>query len=90
MGQVLVKLIGLGHKDASRESKELSLRSGETVETLWRRLKQEADPEKLLARIEPKDVLVHVNGRAVHLLNGWETPLNDEDRVVYMRMAFGG
>ena len=90
MEKVHVKLIGLGDKDASREDKTVTVKPGETVKTLWKVLQLDDGSQKLLAAIDPANVLVYVNGRAIHLLNGWDTALADKDRVVYMRMAFGG
>ena len=90
MGQVIVRLFGLrdGHSRLNKFSEVIG--SETTVQDLWSRIQSTAKPGERLATVDPKALLVLVNGRPVHLLGGWQARLNDRDEVTFMLKVAGG
>jgi len=90
MGQVTLRLFGLGKGDASRENLSRAIEPGTTISALWESLRCEALPGVKLATVDRKAVLALLNGRPLRTMAEWETQLSDDDTVVYMPKAFGG
>ncbi len=90
-GTIRLRLFGLrGTKIARVEEECVPLAAAVTVGGLWSSLQRAADPRSPLASLQRDLVLALVNGRPIHFLAGWETPLHDGDTVTYMPKAFGG
>jgi molybdopterin converting factor small subunit len=90
MGQVTLRLFGLGKGDASTVHLTRTIEPGTTISVLWESLRGEAPPGGKLATIDPKGVLALLNGRPLRSLAEWDTQVSDDDTVVYMPKAFGG
>jgi hypothetical protein len=90
MGQIFLRLFGLGEGDASQQTLTLSVEPGTTVYALWEGLSREAPPGAKMATIEPAGLLALLNGRPLRTQAEWGSPVCDGDTVVYMPKAFGG
>ena len=102
--EVHLRLFGLGKQAAGRTKSTMHLVHGSTVGSLMETLRTEGshlsahlpfDPSTGLRTSFAQDkaedrLLILVNGRSVHILQGLDTPLADGDRVTIMPKAFGG
>ena len=103
--EVHLRLFGLGEQAAGRTKSTMHLSRGATVGSLMETLctgegsclsaRFPFDPSTGLrtsfAQGRAQDrLLILVNGRSVHILQGLDTPLADGDRVTIMPKAFGG
>ena len=91
--EIHLRLFGLGEQAAGRIENTMHLVRGSTVGSLMEALRTEGS--YLSARLKEFAVtedrlLILVNGRSVHILQGLDTPLTDGDRVTIMPKAFGG
>jgi len=91
--EVKLRLFGLGEQAAGRTERTMHLVRGNTVGSLMAALRTEGS--YLSAHFEEFAVaedrlLILVNGRSVHILQGLDTPLTDGDQVTIMPKAFGG
>jgi molybdopterin converting factor small subunit len=103
--EIHLRLFGLGEQAAGRTESMMHLSQGDTVGSLMETLRT-VEGNSLLAHLpfDPSTglrtssaqgkaedrLLILVNGRSVHLLQGLDTPLTDGDRVTIMPKAFGG
>jgi molybdopterin synthase sulfur carrier subunit len=92
--EIHLRLFGLGKQAAGRMESALHLSQGDTVGVLMEALRT-VEGSYLSARLKEFAVtedrlLILVNGRSVHILQGLDTPLADGDRVTIMPKAFGG
>jgi len=87
--EIHLRLFGLGKQAAGREEQAVRLTGGDTVSTLVKRLRSGHD-NRLPAHLSEEGLLILVNGRSVHLLQGLDTPLTNGDQVTIMPKAFGG
>jgi molybdopterin synthase sulfur carrier subunit len=92
--EIHLRLFGLGKRAAGRTERTLHLDQGDTVNALLEALHTVegsylSDRLKEFAVTEDR-LLILVNGRSVHILQGLDTPLADGDRVTIMPKAFGG
>jgi molybdopterin synthase sulfur carrier subunit len=92
--EILLRLFGLGKQAAGRTERTVHLDQGDTVNALIEALRT-VEGSYLSARLKELAVtedrlLILVNGRSVHILQGLDTPLADRDRVTIMPKAFGG
>jgi molybdopterin synthase sulfur carrier subunit len=94
--EIHLRLFGLGEKAAGRTDSTMHLNRGDTVGSLVETLRAKvsylsAHPAFDFAQGRAEDrLLILVNGRSVHILQGLDTPLADGDRVTIMPKAFGG
>ncbi len=90
-GFVRLRLFGLrGLGKAHVEEEKFPLSPGLTVGKLWNALQSTAQPQWPMASLQRDLVLALVNGRPIHFLKGWETPVNEGDTITYLPKAFGG
>jgi molybdopterin synthase sulfur carrier subunit len=91
--EIRLRLFGLGKQAAGRTERTVHLGQGDTVGALMEALRTEGSylsaHLKEFAVTEDR-LLILVNGRSVHVLQGLDTPLADGDRVTIMPKAFGG
>jgi len=87
--EIHLRLFGLGEQAAERTESTMHLRPGDTVGALMEALRTGEDGYLSVHFTEDR-LLIMVNGRSVHLLQGLDTPLADGDRVTIMPKAFGG
>jgi molybdopterin converting factor small subunit len=92
--EILLRLFGLGKQAAGRTERTVHLDQGDTVNALIEALRT-VEGSYLSARLKELAVtedrlLILVNGRSVHILQGLDTPLADRDQVTIMPKAFGG
>ena len=90
MAQVQLRLFGLreGHSRLNKISQIIN--QSKTVGDLWNDLQGMAEPGDRLAAIDREGILALVNGRPIHLLQGWETMVVDQDQVTFMLKTAGG
>ena len=102
--EVHLRLFGLGGQAAGRTESTMHLVRGKTVGSLMAALRTEGsylsaylpfDPSTGLRTSFAQDkaedrLLILVNGRSVHILQGLDTTLTDGDQVTIMPKAFGG
>jgi molybdopterin converting factor small subunit len=103
--EIHLRLFGLGEQAAGRTERTIHLSQGDTVSSLMETLRTVEgsslsahfpfDPSTELrtssAQGKAEDrLLILVNGRSVHILQGLDTPLADGDQVTIMPKAFGG
>jgi molybdopterin synthase sulfur carrier subunit len=91
--EIHLRLFGLGEQAAGRTESTMHLVRGSTVGSLMAALRTEGSylsaHFKEFAVAEDR-LLILVNGRSVHILQGLDTPLADGDQVTIMPKAFGG
>ena len=91
--EIHMRLFGLGEQAAGRKESTMHLSRGDTVGSLMEALRIEGSclsaHLKEFAVAEDR-LLILVNGRSVHILQGLDTPLTDGDQVTIMPKAFGG
>lgn len=91
--EIHLRLFGLGEQAAGRTDSTMHLSREDTVGSLVEALCTEGSylsaHLKGFAVAEDR-LLILVNGRSVHLLQGLETPLANGDQVTIMPKAFGG
>ena len=92
--EIHLRLFGLGKRAAGRTERTVHLDRGDTVGALMEALRA-VEGSYLSARLKEFAViedrlLILVNGRSVHILQGLDTSLADGDQVTIMPKAFGG
>jgi molybdopterin converting factor small subunit len=92
--EIYLRLFGLGKRAAGRTERTVHLDQGDTVNALMEFLRT-VEGSCLSARLKEFAVtedrlLILVNGRSVHILQGLDTSLADRDQVTIMPKAFGG
>jgi molybdopterin converting factor small subunit len=87
--EIHLRLFGLGEQAAGRTDSTMQLAWGDTVGSLTEALRT-VEGNYLSAHPAEDRLLILVNGRSIHLLQGLNTPLTDGDRVTIMPKAFGG
>jgi len=87
--EIHLRLFGLGEQAAGHTESTMHLGRGDTVGSLMEALRTGEDGY-LSAHFTEDRLLILVNGRSVHILQGLDTPLTDGDRVTIMPKAFGG
>jgi molybdopterin converting factor small subunit len=92
--EIYLRLFGLGKRAAGRTERTVHLDQGDTVNALMEFLRT-VEGSYLSARLKEFAVtedrlLILVNGRSVHILQGLDTSLADRDQVTIMPKAFGG
>ena len=87
--EIHLRLFGLGEQAAGRTENTMHLSRGDTVGALMEALRTGEDGYLSVHFAEDR-LLIMVNGRSVHILQGLDTPLADGDRVTIMPKAFGG
>jgi molybdopterin synthase sulfur carrier subunit len=91
--EIHLRLFGLGKQAARRTERTVHLDRGDTVGALMEALRT-VEGSYLSAGLEfavtEDRLLILVNGRSVHILQGLDTPLADGDQVTIMPKAFGG
>jgi molybdopterin converting factor small subunit len=90
VGQVYLRLFGLGREHAGQVQSARPLEPGTTVLMLWEGLRREAAPGDRMATIDEEGLLVLVNGHPLRTRAEWHTQLAEGDTVTYMPKAFGG
>ena len=91
--EVHLRLFGLGEQAAGRTESTMHLVRGSTVGSLMAALHTEGSylPAHFKEFAVAEDrLLILVNSRSVHILQGLDTPLTDGDQVTIMPKAFGG
>ena len=91
--EIYLRLFGLGEQAAGRTDSTMHLSRGDTVGSLVEALRTEGSYLSAYLKesaVAEDRLLVLVNGRSVHILQGLDTPLTDGDRVTIMPKAFGG
>ena len=94
--EIHLRLFGLGEQAAGRTESTVRLSPGDTVGSLMEALRTESSylsayPPFGFAQDKAVDrLLILVNGRSVHILQGLDTPLAHGDQVTIMPKAFGG
>ena len=98
MISIHLRLLGFGKSasrtDAGRDGgRRLSLAAPATIATLLDQLSGELErlsPGGALAGVDAERLLIIVNGRNVHHLQGLDTPLAEDDRIAIMPPLLGG
>ncbi len=91
--EIYLRLFGLGEQAAGRTDSTMHLSRGDTVGSLVEALRTEGNYLSAYLKesaVAEDRLLILVNGRSVHILQGLDTPLTDGDRVTIMPKAFGG
>jgi molybdopterin converting factor small subunit len=102
--EIHLRLFGLGEQAAGRKESTMHLSRGDTVGSLMEALRTEGSYLSAYLPFDPSTglrtsfaqnkavdrLLILVNGRSVHILQGLDTPLTDGDQVTIMPKAFGG
>ena len=88
---IRLRLFGLRASGKAQVEQEVFPFSPElTVGKVWNSLQSAAEPQWPMASLQRDLVLALVNGRPIHLLKGWETPVNEGDTITFLPKAFGG
>jgi molybdopterin synthase sulfur carrier subunit len=93
MINIHVRLFGFGESPARSEDREMTLPSPATVSTLLGHLAGQlrpAAPAGPADSVDTQGLLIVVNGRQIHHLQGLETPLEEGDAVAIMPPVLGG
>lgn len=91
--EIHLRLFGLGKRAAGHTDSTMHLGRGDTVGSLVEALCTEGGCLSAYLKesaVAEDRLLILVNGRSVHILQGLDTPLTDGDRVTIMPKAFGG
>ena len=93
MTTVQVRLHGFGRSPGRGEEQRVALPSPATVTTLVERLAGQLGPASAAGRspeVEAQRLLIIVNGRQIHHLQGFDTPLETGDVIAIMLPVVGG
>ena len=90
MAEVKIRCFGLRRSAAQPTRLRQTLGGPTTVGQLWQRLLESGEVGGELGRVDREALLVLINGRPIHMLRGWNTPLADGDEVTFMLQVAGG
>jgi molybdopterin synthase sulfur carrier subunit len=93
MTTVQVRLHGFGRSPGRGEEQRVALPSPATVTTLVERLAGQLGPASAPSQspiVNAQRLLIIVNGRQIHHLQGLDTPLEEGDVVAIMPPVLGG
>jgi molybdopterin converting factor small subunit len=90
MPRVRVLLFGLGDKAAGKRQLVQEVGPSATVEEVWLGLQVPEIDNGTRAPADRRALLVLVNGEPIEYLDGWNTPLSDNDQITYLRKTVGG
>ena len=93
MINIHVRLFGIGKSPGRSEDREMTLPSPATVSTLLEHLAGQirpASPADPSRSVDAQGLLIVVNGRQIHHLQGLDTPLEEGDVVAIMPPVLGG
>ncbi|NIM95340.1 MAG: hypothetical protein GTO18_16720 [Anaerolineales bacterium] len=90
MGSVNIRLFGLSGMASRMNKFSQPIQGATSVELLWAEIQNSAEPGELIATIDRDALLVLVNGRPIHLLDGWQTRAQDGDEITFMLKTAGG
>ena len=90
MVEISVRLFGLRGKDSQLNKFQLSIPNHTSIGGLWSQLQDSAESNDRLSTTNREALLALVNGRPIHLLDGWDTSLHDDDQVTFMLKTAGG